>query len=178
MLAGVTLPSLPSPCSTAATAAVVPFCSRLWQLWQLATISFPIHSCPALRHARMQLRRDELLLKTFTGFISDFCCCCCYCCCCPGLLQDMPGLGRQSGIVIVAFICFIIYLYLFSGSLSLPCSSSSFSSLRICLLITHVIMSTATGHVSLYPLPPFPLSPLSLWHLLRSEQSQAMEQLV
>lgn len=120
MLAGFTLPSPPLPLFPCCYCCCCPFLQQTLATLatgQLATISFAIHSCPALRHARMQLRRDELLLKTFTGFISDFCCCCC--CCCPGLLQDMPGLGRQSGIVIVAFICFIIYLYLFSGSLSL-----------------------------------------------------------
>lgn len=151
MLAGFTLLLPLSPCCYCCCCPFLQQTLATLATGQLATISFPIHSCPALRHARMQLRRDELLLKTFTGFISDFCCCCC---CCPGLLQDMPGLGRQSGIVIVAFICFIIYSYLFSP---IPASS-----LRICLLITHVIMSTASGHVSLCvsPRPPATLPPL------------------
>lgn len=149
MLAGFALPLPPSAtcyCCCCCWGSC-PFLQQTLPTGQLATISFSIHSCPVLRHVRMQLRRDELLLKTFTGFISDFCCCC------PGLLQDMPGLGRTGQTVGHCYCCLYLFYYLFVFVL---CSFPS--ALRICLLITHVIMSTASGHVSLCLPSLFPLS--------------------
>lgn len=159
----LSLGATPQPVAAAPAApagAVVPFAA------DSATNSFSIHSCLVLR----QRACNSLQLKTFAGFISDFCCCCC-CCCWPGLLQDV-SLGW-----VLLLCCLYLFYYLFVFA-RCPCPCPSTGLHRNAYLFAHY----TRHHVNRqWPCVSLSLSrslAFSLWHSLRSAQSQAMEQLV